>query len=259
MANIPTVGGICTAVFIFAFAVLAGTIVYNINPMEEKEVARMCFIGLCSFAALIIILAGLNNYVVKKYITAPFLKDNEIALIYYVEKGKEVIFFDKPLWGKFSFSIIRLPKGWIINMADGSERIINFTLKNLTSLSRMVIIPVKIKFTFTGSFTAQDFLIFLPVLLSNQTISLEEKIKELFDDIIDPRGNTDVEEFLNKKISQEELGERLSLSVGLSKLFSNVKEPIIMFGKLIVSSRNDSTDKEKSSVGYYARENSNLC
>lgn len=240
MASAPTVGGMLTAVFIFFISFFA-VVVFNINHMRMEELWGVYAIWLIAFAVLIVILVILNHYVVKKYITAPFLKDDEIALVFYTGKGNEIIFYDKPIWGKFPFSIVRMPKGWKIDMMDNFAGRIEFKLKIRTSQDRVVTIPVKIRFDFIGPFEPQDFRRLLPLQWSPKIISLEDEIKEFFFEFAksestwnNPVKDSETEMFLRQDLSEKDYMKFISSEIDFPKMFSNAKKPIPKFGRPLI-------------------------
>jgi hypothetical protein len=220
-------GTILTVVFFWIIVCSSAGIIIS-RHTEMKDVLWLVSFGLSIFLTILILFV--NRYVVRNKITIINLWENQIGLLYYTGKGNEIIFYEKPVWGKFSYSIIQLPKNW-----GTSESKVKFLWKHEGISNRMVIVPVTINFYFSGQFKAQDYGNFLPIQLSANTIDLATEIEKIFlDSVFSKRTKifTDLQNYLEDRITPKAFMDNLldSCEKFPKKMFSNSKKIIIKLG-----------------------------
>lgn len=235
VANGPIFGAFITALYFLIAVFIAVGVAKIIFQVDSEYLKILLLWGIAVSALIFIALAIINHQIIKSKITVLYLENNQIALVYYTDPGGKIIFYEKPLWGKFPFSIIKLPDGWMVGMGKHTSKDfkgeIHFCLKDKTISNRPVRIPITIKFYFSGPFKAQDFSNFLPNQLPPEEICLENEIKKTFLTSISPESrnnlHADVTDFFLRRIPQRVLLNDVLASVDFPKLFSNAKKTMI--------------------------------
>ncbi|MHB8903589.1 MAG: hypothetical protein ACYC40_00585 [Patescibacteria group bacterium] len=224
---------------LIVFFLLCGLYFAKVDP---EHLRNYLVWGAIISVVISVALGAANIIVVEKKITVLHLKKsydrNQIALIYYTGKGNEIVFYKKPLWGKFPYSIINLPEYWDINYYSNSHDVIRFFWEIKNVGNRTVTIPVAMFFSFNGPFQAQDFGNFLPMQISPEPISLEDEIKKIFFLSIlpedDKKQRINIANFLDRHISKKMFFDGALEAVTKNfpkKLFSNSEPTVIQLGK----------------------------
>lgn len=220
--------GLFTAVYLFCWVIA--------KFIFKAELWPLSFYGYLGILFLVFfLLSVVNETVIKRKITVLSLEPDQIALVYYTDPNGGIIFYEKPLWGKFPFSIVKLPDGWAVGMKQKFKGKIHFCLKDRTINNRPVVIPGCIKFRFSGPFKAQDFGNFLPIQLSPEEINLEHEIRKIFLASFSPESennrHADITDFFLRKIPQRVLLNDILASADFpERLFGNVKKTKIKLG-----------------------------
>lgn len=176
---------------------------------ERKDLFWSVSLGLS--IALTVLIPFVNRYVVRNKITVINLTKNQIALLYYTSRGNEIVFYEKPVWGKFSYSIIQLPGKWFKNK-DSFKGKIKFMWAHDAVSDRMVVIPVTISFWFFKTFKAQDYSSFLPIQVSPEPINLAAEIERMFlaSVVLDKKEIlNNLQNYLNDRITQKAFMDNL--------------------------------------------------
>ena len=101
-------------------------------------------------------------------------------------------------------------------------------------MNRTVVIPVTIKFSFSGPFQAQDFNSFLPIQLSPDPIDLTDEIEKMFLDSVFPDRAVifvDLQNYLHDRIPEKMFMDHLldESKKFPKKIFSNAERMTITF------------------------------
>jgi len=238
-----------TMVASMAFFVLFFTIidksgnVITVGNFDLSRYASEISLGLSIIWGIFFVIMLATYLAIAIKITS-FNTNNNLIVLLQTENGREI--YTKPLWGKYPYSIIVIPKSWNEAMTVDGEKYFRFPFEfpidkqiiNGCGTETVIIFPITLYLCFNGSLLMRDFKKISSDkngdILDGETIEIDDYVRHCF---LELNSNNKLLEKLKKaaveyndgKISQVHLSRIATNEFKFpNKIFSNVRETKIL-------------------------------
>lgn len=143
-------------IFYFAARLIIGLSFNSENTGEEKTASLIVYI--LSFASffVFVVVAWINDTVVRSKVTVLKLKQNEMGLLIYPEGTIET--YERPVWAQPLIAVVEFPKEWNWRIKEGDELKIEISIAITVNEVICASVPILVTFIFSGSFNQKDLI-----------------------------------------------------------------------------------------------------
>lgn len=202
------------------------------NTVGDIEATNLIifYLFVISFVVFVAI-AYINEKVVSTKITIAKLEPNEMGVMLYPDNKAEI--YEKSVWGKYPINVVTFPKKWDWKTEKGNKKEVEIGIKIKINKTVLVLVPMIIKFTFSGPFQLDELRQKLQIddssCLNKMSSNIQELISQKFQEFNNGLSHDliqgDLVNYLNSEVSMQGLTYSIMRRVSFPKnLFTNVEK-----------------------------------
>lgn len=222
-----------TVVLIYVLALFGLKVYSELDPSGTNGavINQIIFYLSVSSVVIFIALAYINEKVVSNKITIVSLEPNEMGLMLFMGNVTEI--YEKPIWGKHPVNIITFPEKWDWRTKKGDKKEVIIGIKVKLDKKVSALVPMKIKFTFSGPFQIEELRQILQIddssCLNKTSMNIKELISEKFREFNNGLSHdliqADLLAYLNSEVLMQTLTYSIMKRISFPKnLFANVEK-----------------------------------
>lgn len=222
-----------TVVLIYVLALFGLKVYSELDPpgTNGAVINQIIFYLSVSSVVIFIAVAYINEKVVSAKITIAKLEPNEMGLMLFM--GNVTGIYKKPVWGKHLINIVTFPEKWDWRTEKGDKKDVLVGIKVKIDKKVSALVPIKIKFTFSGPFQIDELRQILQIddssCLNKTSMNIKELVSQKFREFNNGLSHdliqADLYTYLNSEVSMQTLTYSIMKRISFPKnLFTNVEK-----------------------------------